>query len=222
MKSSKMKDYLPDYYRDSRQMNAIMETEGQELDTLEANIQDVENQFTIQKATWKISTYEGIFAVATTAGDTLEQRRAALLSKVRLRSPTTKREFIRFLKLFAEDIEITEHYADYLVEFIFTGMKTSFAVIDKKLYVTMPAHLDWNLRVNGTFEFGSELHYVGGFQFSSLPRHSEFEEGYGFSSLSNPDKGGAFKYPAPDFDSKKGLSNIERTTGGFFGGLYIK
>ena len=222
MKSNKMKDYLPDYYRDSRQMNAIMETEGQELNTLEENIQDVENQFTIQRATWKILTYEEIFAVATTAGDTLGQRRAALLSKIRLRSPTTKREFIRFLETFASSVEINEYFADYLVEFIFTGMKTSFAVIDRKLYVTMPAHLDWNLRVKGTFEFGSELHYAGGFQFSSLPRQSEFEEGYGFSSLDNPEQGGAFKYPAPDFDSKKGFSNISRDTGGFFGGIYIK
>lgn len=153
MKSKNMKDYLPDYYRDSRQMNSIMEIEGRELDILEENIQDVENQMTIQKATWKIPTYEEIFAVATTAGDTIEQRRAALLSKIRLRSPTTKREFIRFLEAFASGVEIKEYFADYLVEFIFTDMKTSFAAIDSKLYVTMPAHLDWNLRVTGTFVF---------------------------------------------------------------------
>jgi len=217
-----MKDYLPDYYRDSRQMNSIMEVEGRELDILEENIQDVENQMTIQKATWKIPTYEEIFAVATTAGDTLEQRRAALLSKIRLRSPTTKREFIRFLEAFASGVEINEYFADYLVEFIFTDMKTSFAAIDSKLYVTMPAHLDWKLRVKGTFEFGSELYYAGGFQFSSLPRQSEFIVGYGFSSLGRPDQGGAFKYPSPELDSKKGFSNIERDTGGFFSGLYIK
>jgi uncharacterized protein YmfQ (DUF2313 family) len=217
-----MKDYLPDYYRDSRQMSAIMETEGQELDTLEANIQDVENQLTIQKTTWKIPTYEEIFAVTTSAGDTLEQRRARLLSKLRLRSPTTKQEFIRFLEPFANSVEIEQYFSEYLVEFLFSGMKASFETIDKVLYVTMPAHLNWNLRVKGTFEFGSELHYAGGFLFSSLPRQSEFQEGYGFSSLDNSEQGGAFKYPAPDFDSKKGFSNIERDTGGFFGGLYIK
>ena len=217
-----MKDYLPDYYRGSRQMNAIMETEGQELDTLEATIQDVENQFTIQKATWKIPTYEEIFAVTTVAGDTLEQRRARLLSKLRLRSPTTRQEFIRFLEPFANSIEIEQYFSEYLVKFLFSGMKASFETIDKVLYVTMPAHLNWNLRVKGTFEFGSELHYAGGFQFSSLPRQSEFEEGYGFSSLDDPEQGGAFKYPAPEFDSKKGFSSIGRDIGGFFGGLYIK
>lgn len=217
-----MKDNLPDYYRNSRQMNAIMETEGQELDTLEANIQDVENQFTIQKATWKIPTYEEIFAVTTSAGDTLEQRRARLLSKLRLRSPTTRQEFIRFLEPFANSVEIEQYFSKYLIEFLFSGMKSSFETIDKILYVTMPAHLDWNLRVKGTFEFGSGLHYAGGFQFSNLPRQSEFEKGYGFSSLDIPEQGGAFKYLAPDFDNKRGFSNINRDTGGFFGGIYIK
>ena len=222
MKSSKMKDYLSDYYRDSRQMNAIVETEGQELDTLEATIQEVENQFTIQKATWKIPTYEEIFAVTTAARDTLEQRRARLLSKLRLRSPTTRQEFIRFLEPFANGVEIDQHFSEYLVEFLFSGMKASFETIDKVLYWTMPAHLDWKLRVKGTFEFGSELYYAGGFQFSSLPRQSEFAVGYGFSSLINSDQGGSLRYPSTEFDSKKGFSNSSRDTGGFFGGLYIK
>jgi hypothetical protein len=217
-----MKDYLPDYYRDSRQMNAIMETEGQELDTLEATIQDVENQFTIQKATWKIPTYEEIFAVTTVAGDTLEQRRARLLSKLRLRSPTTRQEFIRFLEPFANGIEIDQHFSEYLVEFLFSGLKASFETIDEVLYWTMPAHLDWKLRAKGTFEFGSELYYAGGFQFSNLPRQSEFAVGYGFSSLCNPNQGGSLRYPSPEFDNKKGFSNSNRDTGGFFGGIYIK
>jgi hypothetical protein len=217
-----MKDYLPDYYRDSRQMNAIMETEGQELDTLEGHIQDVENQFTIQKATWKIPTYEKIFAVTTAAGDTLEQRRARLLSKLRLRSPTTRQEFIRFLEPFANGVEIEQHFSEYLVEFLFSGMKASFETIDEVLYWTMPAHLDWRLRAKGTFEFGSELYYAGGFQFSSLPRQPEFAVGYGFSSLSKPGQGGSLRYPSPEFDSKKGFSNTNRDTGGFFGGIYIK
>lgn len=217
-----MKDYLPDYYRDSRQMNAIMETEWQELSTLEENIRDVEKQFTIQKATWKIPNYEEIFAVVTAAGDTLEQRRARLLSKLRLRSPTTRQEFIRFLEPFANSVEINQHFSEYLVEFIFSGMKASFETIDKVLYLTMPAHLDWRLRAKGTFEFGSELYYAGGFQFSSLPRQSEFAISYGFSSLSNSNQGGKLRYPSPEFDSKKGFSDIGQDTGGFFGGLYIK
>jgi hypothetical protein len=136
-----MKDYLPDYYRDSRQMNAIMDVEGNELDTLEDTTKDVENQLTIQKATWKISTYEEIFAVASEAGADLEQRRAKLLSKIRLRSPTTKREFIRFLQPFAETVEITEYYSEYLVKFNFLGLKVGFNTISDVLYTTLPAHL---------------------------------------------------------------------------------
>lgn len=146
MRSNKMKDYLPDYYRDSRQMNIIMETAGQELDTLENNTQDVENQFAIQKATWKITTYEEIFAVTASVDDTLEQRRARLLSKLRLRSPTTRKEFLRFLEPFAETVEINQYFSEYLVEFIFTGMKAGFDTIYKALYVTMPAHLNWKLQ----------------------------------------------------------------------------
>lgn len=222
MKSDKMKDYLPDYYRESPQMDAIMEAEGAKLEVLASDTKDVKDQLTIQTATWEILRYEEIYAVVPEANDTIEARRNRLLSRLRLRSPTTKKEFIRFLAPFADHVDIVEHFSEYLVEFIFTGKKTSFRAIDKALRPAMPAHLNWNLRIEGSFQFGSELYYAGGFQFSSLPRESEFVEGYGFSSLDNPSLGGAFRYPSTEFDSRKGFSDINESTGGFFGGLYIK
>lgn len=212
--TKEMKDYLPDYYRDSRQMNAIMEAEADQLDTLEKNRQDVEDQLTIQRATWKLPKYEEIFAVVPEANDTIAIKRARLLAQQRKRSPSTRREFERMLRAYADSVDIVEYHSDYLVSFILEDMKISLEKLDKYLIPVMPAHLDWKLNLIGSFQFGTIL-LDGNFQFSDNPRMPEMVEGFGFAE-------GAFRIEKAESDNKRGFSSIHQETGGFFGGQYVR
>lgn len=215
-----MKDYLPGYYRDSRQMNAIIESEGEELESLDENRQAVEDQFTIQRATWKLQKYEEIFAVVPESNETIEAKRARLLAHQRKRSPSTRKEFERLLTAYADQVDIVEYFSEYLVEFILEDMKISLAKLDGYLIPIMPAHLDWKLKLIGSFQFGTIL-YDGNFQFSSNARKSESLEGFGFSDLAE-ELGGSFRIEKAEIDNKRGFSSIHQETGGFFGGQYMK
>lgn len=145
MRSRKMMDYFEDYYRDSPEMNALMNTEAALLNQAGFDIRDVFAQAAIQTATWMIPVYEEIFALEPDPDDTLEFRRKRLLAYQRLRSPTTRKEFKNYLQPFVDTVEIIEHFADYMVEFIFTGEDINFKEINRMLRRAMPAHLGWFL-----------------------------------------------------------------------------
>lgn len=82
-KAEDLKSYLPRYYEISRQMEAISDTEGIELDNLVSYINQTLDQFFINTASWSLDMWEQEFKIAVDRTKDQEQRRSVIISKKR-------------------------------------------------------------------------------------------------------------------------------------------
>lgn len=78
-----MQDALPSYYDRSRIVANLLEREAAELESLNASIAEVLDQFFIDTATWGLSHWERICDIKTDETKPYAQRRSVLKSKLR-------------------------------------------------------------------------------------------------------------------------------------------
>jgi hypothetical protein len=86
MNGEGMKNDLPiGLYSDDAdsKSNKDLDIIGKQLDDIEASVLDLEKQFSITTCTWSIDIYEKEYDVRSSAGATLEERRANVLAKSR-------------------------------------------------------------------------------------------------------------------------------------------
>jgi uncharacterized protein YmfQ (DUF2313 family) len=82
-KGQEMMGYIPPYYATSIVMQAAMQADGMEFDSLKAALNDVLNQFFVDTATWGLSIWESTLGITTMAGKPDDQRRSVIKSKLR-------------------------------------------------------------------------------------------------------------------------------------------
>lgn len=83
MNSESMKSYMPFFIADSKIFGNIYDAEVREFDTLEKKIEDLNNQLSIDTATWALSIYENEMGIKTDLTKSLDERRAVIKSKWR-------------------------------------------------------------------------------------------------------------------------------------------
>lgn len=148
-----MHNYLPRYYEDIREANAIIDTESAQIEKLNADAEDVLNQFFIDTATWGLANWEAFCGLPTDESKPISQRRELLKSKVRGVGTVT----VGLIKSVAESynngqVDVIEDNANYTVtiKFVSTyGVPDNLDDIQKALRDIIPAHL----AVNFSFMF---------------------------------------------------------------------
>jgi len=74
-----IKSYVPKYYQDSKHVQSILQTNGNESIRLHSSIYDVLDQFYIETATWGLDLWEELFGIETDYLVPIEIRREELI-----------------------------------------------------------------------------------------------------------------------------------------------
>lgn len=140
-----MWDYLPRYYRDSKNVLSIIEPEASEFSGLNAAILDVLNQYFIDSATWGLSRWEKVCGIPIDESKPYDQRRSVIKSRIRGMGTVT----VAFVKSVAQayehgDLEVQEDNSRYTVVITFIGTRgvpASLPDVEAALREIIPAHL---------------------------------------------------------------------------------
>ncbi|WP_042348239.1 YmfQ family protein [Bacillus massiliigorillae] len=140
-----MMNYLPYYYRDIREANEIIRVESEMIDQLNADIQDLLLQFSVETATWGLSRWEKLCGIKTDESKPIDQRRSVVRSKLRGIGTVT----VDLVKNVAEsylngEVEVVENSAEYTILIRFVGklgIPPNLDDIKNALREIIPAHL---------------------------------------------------------------------------------
>lgn len=143
-----LNSYLPRFYEDIREAQAILNTETKSLNQLNADIDDVLAQFFIDTATWGLSRWESICGIPTDESKPIDQRRSVVKSKVRGIGTVT----VGLIKDVAESygngqVDVIEDNVNYTITIKFVsdlGVPTNLNDIKNSLREIIPAHLAIN------------------------------------------------------------------------------
>ena len=142
---------LPQPLRDEPYTEAIAEgLRGLGEDALAA-VRSVYDQLSPQTATWGLARWEEITGIVPTAGQTLEERRAAVVAQLCSRGTTNAEAIERLAQsLTGYGATVVEDYDDYSFELTFLGEEEGFVAIDLTLlYASVetikPAHLQFKV-----------------------------------------------------------------------------
>jgi len=144
--------YLPSFYHDIREMKAIADAEGPELDKLTQEMDDQLNQYYPETATWTLSLYEQDLNIPVNLSKPIEQRRSVIISKMR----GSGRVSASMLKNVAQaydrgNIEVSVQPAEYRVTIHFRdtlGIPPNLGDLKSAIEEIKPAHIaiDYSLR----------------------------------------------------------------------------
>ncbi|WP_046214790.1 putative phage tail protein [Paenibacillus wulumuqiensis] len=140
-----MKDYLPTYYRESVIVNNIMDRDAAEINKWIMTAYEVLDQMFIGTATWGLARWEHIFGIKAVTGQTYEQRREILRSKLRSSGSVTA----ALVKSVAESysngqVSVTIDAAKYTVNITFVsavGIPGQLDILKSVIRGVIPAHL---------------------------------------------------------------------------------
>jgi hypothetical protein len=142
---------LPEFLRESPEYRAIAVAAGKQFDKLEANIDDVLNQFFIDSATWGLSLWEKDYGIPTNINKPIEEKRSNLKAKKR-GVGTVDKELIKSTAeaYYGGEVEVIGRPRELegVIKFISNyGVPSNLDDVKKALFEIIPAHMDL------TFEF---------------------------------------------------------------------
>ncbi len=127
-----LKEYLPPFLREYKELRAVMETENPELEAAWKAAQRVlDNEFIETADEYGIARFEKLLEIIPSNDDTLESRRARVYSRWFTELPYTLRMFAKKLELMSggSKFTITEDYEHYRVQ-VDTGFEL-FGQVDE-------------------------------------------------------------------------------------------
>lgn len=136
---------LPKRVRAMEHMADLLQAEQAELDLAQQIITGQEDQLYLGSSTYALKRHEAMFAITSSAGDTVQERRARLIAKLNTRSPATIaaiKELVMIIIGCAS--EVIEHPAEYRFEVKFTGTRgvpANLAGLTAAIEEIKPAHL---------------------------------------------------------------------------------
>ncbi|MNC18732.1 hypothetical protein D3C75_666460 [compost metagenome] len=81
--NERLNKYLPEFYHDIRDMQELLDSEGEEIELLAGNVESLLQQYYPESATWALSRYEKDLNIVVDAGKPNDQRRSVIISKMR-------------------------------------------------------------------------------------------------------------------------------------------
>ena len=142
-----LKDSLPQFVREMREMALLLNVEQPEIDRMEACIEEMIKQFWISSASYSIDDWEKEFSIEKNSTLTLGQRRAQVLAKLNTRTTATVKmlENLVVKVLGNKRVEIVENYQDYSFAVIIRSdyVPENMAVAREAVRNARPAHLNY-------------------------------------------------------------------------------
>ena len=156
-------DYLPEWYRESRETAAVQEALQPEMTALWEGRDDLLLQLDPQTATWGLDLWEAALGLRAGRDQAVSQRRAAVIAKLRGRETTTP-ALIREISeaLLGVPVTVSEIYSGYRVEICFDAqgeLPAGLEDLRRQLDQIMPAHLTWDFLIT----MAPTLHVGGAF-----------------------------------------------------------
>lgn len=138
-------DYLPRFYSDFREAEAIQGASAQEIGRLRYSIDDLLAQFYVETATWGLAFWEERIGIETDATKPIEQRRSVVKSRLRGYG-TTSRQMLKDVAAAYSggEVEIIEYAAEhrFVVKFVGVGgIPPNMADLTATIELIKPAHL---------------------------------------------------------------------------------
>lgn len=177
-KNSMLKS-LPNYYRNSKVINNILDSSSKEFKRLEFNINDTEDNLFTDTTISNINRWENTLGIKTDTSKTYDFRREKIKAKLRSVGTTTKQMIANVASAFSNgEVEILEDNLNYKFIVKFTGTKgtpKNMEDLTEIIEEIKPAHLNfeysytyntWNLMLSKTWQQVSSLTWEGMQTFS--------------------------------------------------------
>lgn len=117
MNDTSIKELLPDYYDDIREMQILMDVQEGISNQAESDIQRVQDNFNVQTASEEVVTYyERFYGIGRKEGDTLRDRRFRILVRMVSQPPFTVNYLQEQLEMLGTTVVIKEYPNQYRVE----------------------------------------------------------------------------------------------------------
>ena len=141
-------DYLPENYQNSPETVDLLQSIGQQTDTLYDRYLDFLNQLQVCTATWGLSFWEQIYGIPADVSKPEQERREILYSKMRAIGSVTPEMIRRIAAAFSEgETFLEENFSQYQFRLILER-KISSSDIQENLKQAVeqmkPAHLAWD------------------------------------------------------------------------------
>ena len=142
-----LKDRLPQFVRGMKEMALLLGVDQEEIDRLEAFIEEMIRQFCISSATYSIEDWEKEFGIEKNSTLTLGQRRAQILAKLNTRAPSTVKMIENLvIKVLGEQrVEVLEDYENYSFTIIINSdhVLENMLIAGEAVRKARPAHLNY-------------------------------------------------------------------------------
>jgi uncharacterized protein YmfQ (DUF2313 family) len=136
---------MPDYYQESNTVTNILTRQAEEMDAYSTSVQDLMNQLFVSTATWGLSYWESILDVPTDTSLTVDERRSALLAKLRGIGTVNASMLQNIAASFVNgEIDVVENFSNYEIEIHFVGTRgipSNLTLVRDSLERVVPAHL---------------------------------------------------------------------------------
>lgn len=140
---------LPQRLRDSPETEVVSSAmSGVSRELLEVS-REFYKQFYVPTATWSLPEFERLYGVDVPAGATIEERRAAIITKM-CAAGTANAALVESMAkaITGYDNKVTENFSEYTFSLRFYGSQAGFISIDAALLrnavaVVAPAHLEF-------------------------------------------------------------------------------
>lgn len=170
MDKSTLLSYQPSYYKDSKVIDNINNSNAIELTKIQEKITNTLNQFFLMDSDTSLDHWEKEFGVLTNTNLSVDERRKRILSKLRGLGTSTIDVIRNMCLSYVEKANVIENNADYsfTIELISSVGFPSFIMnLLEILEEIKPAHLRLNLKMNSltdddlffrtTMLFGEEI-----------------------------------------------------------------
>lgn len=140
-----MQAYLPDYYGDIREMQALLGTEGLEMDGLYLAADDTLDQFFVGTADWGLAMWEEELGIPVDIAKPVDQRRSVVKSKRRGVGKVSASLLERVAEAYDRgrvNVTVQPALNQLTVTFVdTTGFPPNLADVKAAVEETKPAHL---------------------------------------------------------------------------------
>lgn len=146
--------YLPNFYYNSEEVKNIQYSLGIENDKLQRAIMDLLDQLFVNSATWGLEYWEKYLGLEVDRGETLENRRGRVMTRLRGQGTTTKAMIKNICRSFTGgEVEVIEDSSNYrfIIKFIdIKGVPGNIDYLASSIEEIKPAHLGFSFEYTYT------------------------------------------------------------------------
>lgn len=140
-----MKDYLPKYYHESEIVKELLQKESEEIFTIYTEIDDLLNNFYVDRATWGLNYFEEAYGIKIDESKPLDDRRSFIKARMRGVGTVTKTLIEQVASSYSYGhVTVIENPTAYQIVIKFTdtrGIPRDLDLIKNSLREIVPAHL---------------------------------------------------------------------------------